>query len=474
MDIRMRRLQPFILALFLVLAGCSSHVQHLPKIEPDANIFPPLEERSSLLIGIALSGGGSRAAYFGATGIEALTQLRTGPGTHSILEQVSYISSVSGGSVASSYFVTHKPDAEVHALSADGSLTPQYRDFFDKYLTAMSANYQRSLELRQFFNIRWFNSNQRATSLAETLSSAFLGERTFEDLYEREKKRNSPRLILNATLYNNGRRVVMTTVPSEDFKYDFIPRLQQELKTNRPLPESLERAKVALLPVTLKDEEADPRQIPLAYAVTASASFPFFIGPITVQVAGKESYLHVGDGGLFDNQGTESLVELFLKKLADKKAKRALVIAFDSSFPFWVKNDALDRMKNGFDIFVKDSGRIIGIMEQRANAYQAMVWHILQSERKVLPDDTIIKVLVLRHTDDAWLPQQAWQSAIPDSCDKSEFKERDSVRQHMALIPTLFKIESECDRALLRAAAQGLVQNKRKEITDFLEKPSDM
>jgi len=27
---------------------------------------------------------------------------------------------------------------------------------------------------------------------------------------------------------------------------------------------------------------------------------------------------------------------------------------------------------------------------------------------------------------------------------------------------------------LLRAAAQGLVQNKRKEITDFLEKPSDM
>ena len=170
MDIRMRRLQTFILAFFFVLAGCSSHVQHLPKIEPGANIFPPLEERSSLLVGIALSGGGSRAAYFGAAGIEALSHLRSGPGTPSILEQVSYISSVSGGSVASSYFVTHKPDAEVHVLSADGSLTQPYRDFFDKYRTAMSANYQRSLELRQFFNIRWFNSNQRATSLAETLS----------------------------------------------------------------------------------------------------------------------------------------------------------------------------------------------------------------------------------------------------------------------------------------------------------------
>ena len=72
MDIHMRRLQTFILAFFFVLAGCSSHVQHLPKIEPDANIFPPLEERSSLLVGIALSGGGSRAAYFGAAGIEAL------------------------------------------------------------------------------------------------------------------------------------------------------------------------------------------------------------------------------------------------------------------------------------------------------------------------------------------------------------------------------------------------------------------
>lgn len=71
----------------------------------------------------------------------------------------------------------------------------------------MGRNYQLSLELRQFFNVRWFDSNQRATSLAEVLADGFLGDETFESFYEREKKGDSPRLIINTTLYNNGRRL---------------------------------------------------------------------------------------------------------------------------------------------------------------------------------------------------------------------------------------------------------------------------
>ena len=277
-------------------------------------------------------------------------------------------------------------------------------------------------EWRQFVKVRWLNSNQRATSLSEVLDANFLNGITFEDLYEREKKGDSPRLILNATLYNDGRRFVMTTVHRDAFRYDFIPKLQRQLETKsvapKPLPKSLELAKEALNPLTFQDEGADPRRIPLSKAVAASASFPFFVGPVTVQVKDQPTFLHAGDGGLFDNQGTESLVQLFLKKIDDKKAKRALVMAFDSSFPFWVKNDTLDRMENGFDIFTKDTGRIVSIMEQRANAYQSMVWHILQSQRIVLPDDTIIKVIVLRHTDDKAWPDdpKAIQAALPDAC----------------------------------------------------------
>ena len=62
-----------------------------------------------VLIGLAVSGGGSRAALFAAGAMEALGKMRVGPEHRSLLEQVSYISSVSGGSMASGYYVARKP-----------------------------------------------------------------------------------------------------------------------------------------------------------------------------------------------------------------------------------------------------------------------------------------------------------------------------------------------------------------------------
>lgn len=456
----------------LLCVGCFAHVQPLPRADPNSPSFPPLPSRTDTVIGIALSGGGSRAAYFGASGLEALAHVQIASGQPSLLEQASYLSSVSGGSVASSYFVTHKPKTGVAVLNAQGSLTPAYQRFFDQYRDTMAENYQWSIVWRQLVKVRWLNSNQRATSLAEVLDATFLNGHTFEQMYQREKAGDSPRLILNATLYNNGRRFAMTTIPRDEFRYDFIPKLQSELlaKSIAPklLPESLQKAKEALNPLTFQDHGADPRGIPLSRAVAASASFPFFIGPITAQVEGQDTYVHAEDGGLFDNQGTESLVQLFLKQLEDKKARRALVVAFDSSFPFWAKNNTLDRMENGFDIFVKDSGRIVGIMEQRANAYQAMVWHILQSQRIVLPDDTTIKIIVLRHTADVW-PDDV-TSILPDACrgEKKPIQSKQDLLDRLALIPTLFKLESECDKALLKEAAVRSVDKKKDEIVGFL------
>ena len=113
------------------LTGCFAHVEHLPKADPRVPSFQPLPQRSPLLVGIALSGGGSRAAYFGAAGLEALAYIRQGSDQPSLLEQVSHISSVSGGSLASSYYVTHKPPSDVRVLTPNGSLTPEYRSFFD-------------------------------------------------------------------------------------------------------------------------------------------------------------------------------------------------------------------------------------------------------------------------------------------------------------------------------------------------------
>ena len=64
------------LCVALLCTGCFAHVQSVPNADRTVPSFPPLAENPSILVGITLSGGGSRAAYFGASGLEALAHLR--------------------------------------------------------------------------------------------------------------------------------------------------------------------------------------------------------------------------------------------------------------------------------------------------------------------------------------------------------------------------------------------------------------
>src|SRR5262249_2650781 len=152
----------------------------------------------------------------------------------------------------------------------------------------------------------------------------------------------------------NGRRLAMTALPSELFEYDFFADLERSLRERgqpiEPAPYIRERWKL-LRPMTPLDIQMDPCSIRLASAVTASASFPPLVGPFTVQVGGEKTYWHAGDGGLYENQGIETLLFLYLKQLQAKHVKRALMIAFDSSYPFSVGERTLGRRSTPFSIF---------------------------------------------------------------------------------------------------------------------------
>ena len=99
------------LACALLATGCATAVAYrAPVAGPQTTCVTPAPERD-LVVGVALSGGGSRAALFGASGLEALAQVR-GPDGASVLDQVSYLSSVSGGSLSASYYALNKPPRE--------------------------------------------------------------------------------------------------------------------------------------------------------------------------------------------------------------------------------------------------------------------------------------------------------------------------------------------------------------------------
>src|SRR5262245_41715943 len=137
----------------LVLAGCASatafRVDRSDVIGPCRTAVPDRD----VLFGVALSGGGSRAALFGEAGLEALARVRTADGV-SVIEKISHVSSVSGGSIAAAYYVLKKPGHDVKVLNADGTLSETYRTFFETYRTDLSQDFETSLIWRQLLSFR--------------------------------------------------------------------------------------------------------------------------------------------------------------------------------------------------------------------------------------------------------------------------------------------------------------------------------
>jgi hypothetical protein len=221
--------------------------------------------------------------------------------------------------------------------------------------------------------------------------------------------------------------------------------------------------------MTPEDLKLDTCPIRVAAAVVGSMSFPPIVGPISFRVKGQDKYWHVGDGGLADNTGAESLFMVFLKKLQEGKAKRAVIISFDSSFPFLVGGEELSSRAEGFSLFSYDFSRIPSIMEERATAYRAWFFRLAQRQG-LLPPSHQFNLITLRHTDAEWKDDL---SDLPESCrtgDSGMTKPREVVRR-LAGIATRLWLASPCDRDLTIAAAGKVVAQNEEKIKRFLEAP---
>ena len=215
-----------IVACALVLTGCASATPvTFPRASLDSSCIVPAPD-ADLLLGVALSGGGSRAAVFGAAALEALGRIRV-PGGGSVLEQVGYISSVSGGGLAAAYYGKHKPPRETPVLTPAGGYTDEYRAFFTRFNDRVAQNFESAIIWRQLGSFRWINSALAAQSLQEILEERLLGETTLGALSARQRRGDIPGLMFNTALYNDGRRLVMTTLPPDVAQYDLFADLRR-------------------------------------------------------------------------------------------------------------------------------------------------------------------------------------------------------------------------------------------------------
>jgi hypothetical protein len=458
------------LACALLLTGCASApIARLPKAGAETACITPATPQDTV-VGVSFSGGGSRAALFGAAALEALARLRA-PQGGSVLEHVSYLSSVSGGGLAAGYYALHKPPRETAVLGPDGTMTAAYETFFADFQAKLAQDFQSALIWRQLGRFRFIlNSANAARSLQELLDERLLGPATFSDLAAREMRGDSPRVIFNATLYNNGRRLMMTTLPPDTAQYDFATDLERSLTRRgitRAVPEIVKKRWDTLLPISPLELQIDPCPIKVATAVTASASFPPLVGPITFTVGDDLEYWHIGDGGLYENLGLESLLFIFLNQLQDQKVRRALILSFNSSYPFSVGFRVLGRRSEPWTIFNYDFSRIPSVMEERATAYWSLFYRSLQLEG-VFPDDTTLRIILLNHDRAKW---EEDLSDLPEACrnETPPLTSPEEVQERIAELPTKFVMASECDRQLLHTAAAKVVAQNQQAIQDFLE-----
>ena len=186
------RLAGPVLAAALVV-GCANFNQ--PDNQPTSSVPSPTEleqlkspRSGETVIGLSFSGGGTRAAAFSYGAIEALAahETRSGGIGKSLIDDVVFVSGVSGGSVPAVYFALH------------GAKTiPAFRDnFLDK---DPQSSFNTSISPFSLLAVFGGGLNSR-TGFQDWLDKNLLHGATFGDL----TRDNAPILWVNASdLYND-------------------------------------------------------------------------------------------------------------------------------------------------------------------------------------------------------------------------------------------------------------------------------
>ena len=293
---------PALIILLLALAGCASTglITNTPISEPLTINRQQLttgtkgQRSDNAFFFISLSGGGTRAAALSYGVLQELRDTRylSRGEEKRLLDEVDYISSVSGGSFTAAYY----------GLYGD-------RIFEDYESVFLRQNVQKTLIGSIFNPVNWlrglFTGFNRTEMAINYYDATIFNGGTFNDIFERD----GPFLEINATDLGIGARF-----PFTQERFNMLCSDIGGFKVARAVAAS-SAVPVAFAPVTLqnydtcRDQEPDwhssgndpahgaPR---LAALVSAQDSY---------QDKKERPYIHLVDGGITDNLGIRSLYD---------------------------------------------------------------------------------------------------------------------------------------------------------------------
>lgn len=297
-------------AALLLLAGCATGFDNQPLNQPITEAFVrqagvQRDIVGSNVIGLSLSGGGIRAAAFGLGVMQALDGVggagmnraglspAQGAGT-SVYNDISFISSVSGGSLTAAFVALHGREA--------------LAGMRDRVLV---RNLERDLRSNLWSPTNWVRLlsgglNDRS-NLARALDEEVFAGATFADL----ARRNKPDVWINATdLYNR------TPFPSTPQAFLTLCSDLSALRVSEAVAASM-AVPLVFAPVVLRTYP-DHCLTPLHPRVEALLDDPTRVATDTAastaramrnyRDATRMRYLKLADGGLTDNQGLSSIL----------------------------------------------------------------------------------------------------------------------------------------------------------------------
>lgn len=295
------------LALSLTLGACAS-VHNQPLNEPSASPFAAMASRAALVtpaaaaeresggdegtaIGLAFSGGGTRAAAFayGVLGELSETPYPRPGKPHDMLDHVAVVSGVSGGSVTAAYY----------ALKGRAAMT----DFRQRFLVqdvmaelntnvslvsinrALGGGANTDKRLRDWLNANLFDNATFGTVLTRRHAKLLINA---TDVYSRTPFVFAPQTFAAICSDYSAYPLAGAVAASAAVPAAFAPVV---LKTypgecNTPLPDWIKR------------QAKDPSGSPLLHAYAKS---------MVLARAGKAKYIKLFDGGMVDNYGLSGI-----------------------------------------------------------------------------------------------------------------------------------------------------------------------
>lgn len=272
---------------------------------------------------LMLSGGGTRAAALGYGVLEQLSQTNIKPSSRgdTLLENVDMVYGVSGGSVLAAYFALH------------GAQT--IPDFENKFL---KLDFQSQI-IKQAFslsNLPRLTSPEfgRGDLLQEQLNQTLFKGRTFSDL---DKHRKGPFAVISATDMTIGQRINFT----QEF-FDIMCLNLGDLQVARAVAAS-SAVPLVFSPLTLNNNGGNcqfqmPPDIQQVMQQTqgmrdkTQQEYKQMISQY--QNSEERPFIHLIDGGLTDNLGLRSLLDmgdiygqdLLYQKITDGNIRNIVVI----------------------------------------------------------------------------------------------------------------------------------------------------